>query len=95
VAKLEAIIEASGLSAQDITLNQSAARKADGLHDPIPNVEEATLLATDSSADKATPLSSSHHSDSISVNADSPNETDPIAALFNNALVCLIYTRKY
>jgi hypothetical protein len=80
------------LSAQDIALNQSAARRADGLHDPVPNVEEATLLATDSSADKATPLSSSHNSGSASVNADSPHETDPIATLFNNAFVGLMYT---
>ena len=53
---MEAIIEASGLNAQDSALNQSATRRADGLHGPIPNVEKATLLATDSSEDKAAPL---------------------------------------
>jgi hypothetical protein len=92
VAKLEAIIEASGLSAQDVTLYQSATRRADGLHDPVPNVEEATLLVTDSIADNATPLLSSHHSGFVPVNADFPHETDPIATLFNNALVGLICT---
>ncbi len=87
VAKLEAIIEASGLSAHDITLNQSAARRADGLRDPLPNSGDATFLATDSSAHKATPLSSSHHSGTVLVNVDLPHETDPVATLFNNAFV--------
>ena len=59
----------------------SATSRADGFRDPVPNVEEATLLVTDSIADNATPLLSSHHSDSVPVNADSPHDTDPIATL--------------
>ena len=63
-------------------------------HDSIPNVEEATLLASSSSADKTTPISSSYHSASASVNADSPNDIDPIATLFNNAFVGFLLFRQ-
>lgn len=86
----EGIIEASGLSAHDVASNQAPAKSADGLHDSVSHMEGSTPLTTDSSAEKATLLSPSHNSGSLSVGTDSPHEIDPIATLFNNAFESLM-----
>jgi hypothetical protein len=89
VAKLEALIASAGLNVydQDQAAVQPAVKSSRNSHDPLPAVQELTPVTTNSSIDKSTPLSPSHHTPGTSVDADSPQDVDPIINLFNNAIV--------
>jgi hypothetical protein len=90
VAKLEAIILASGLGEPDVVDFQGPPTAADNPKGSSPSAEKGTPKSTDSNVDKATPDSSSHRSASAAVDTDSPHDIDPIVTLFNNAIVSQI-----
>jgi Fungal Zn(2)-Cys(6) binuclear cluster domain len=93
IARLEAIIRASGMDGDSVTVDQISSSLELNLRDTQPG-RIRTEFSSSSIASNPTPASTPPLNESVSIDKDSHQNIDPLVTLFDNAIVSLIVYSK-